>query len=133
MTQFPLLDSFMTEEATIQAKEATTTTSTENIVIEKPKTPIGKKPKEYAQKLAAICLGAGIANLLLYHIEVMYALYQCSSVLPDASIGTQTIITVLGSFISYCLYQFGLKNSRNKYRIDADGQPFVEPPTDCSE
>lgn len=95
-----------------------------------PQTPPSPRSKffEFNQKLALICLGTGILNLLLYHGEVFYALHQGSPILPDASIGTQTIITVLGSFISYCVYQFGLKNSRNKYKVDADGTPF----DDCS-
>jgi hypothetical protein len=32
--------------------------------------------------------------------------------------------------MSYLLYQMGLKNSRNKYGIDSEGQPFKRLPSD---
>lgn len=83
------------------------------------------KPKrEFSQILAAVVLATGILNLVAYHVEVLYAISRDSMTLPDASIGTQTIITILGGFLSYCLYQFGLKNSRNKYGIDEEGHPY---------
>ena len=76
-------------------------------------------------------MGTGILNLVAYHVEVLYAISQASMVLPDSAIGTQTVITIFGGFTSYCLYQFGLKNSRNKYGVDAEGQPFRTDPIDA--
>ena len=43
---------------------------------------------------------------------------------PDPELAVQSVITIVGAFLSYVLYQFGLKSSRNKYGIDPDGQPF---------
>ena len=60
----------------------------------------------------------GMANGIMYHVEVML------DKMPDPTLATQCVVTIVGSFLSYLLYQFGLKNSRNKYGIDADGQPF---------
>ena len=94
--------------------------------------PRQKKPskpkREFSKVLAIVVLGSGILNLIVYHLEVLYAISLGSMALPDASIGTQTIITIFGGFTSYCLYQFGLKNSRNKYGVDADGQPYKTKP-----
>ena len=83
------------------------------------------KPKrEFSKILTAIVLAVGILNLLAYHVAVFYAISRGSMILPDASLGTQTVITILGGLLSYCLYQFGLKNSRNKYGIDEEGHPY---------
>lgn len=43
---------------------------------------------------------------------------------PDAILAVTCVTTVLASLLSYCLYQFGLKNSRNKYGIGEDGEPY---------
>ena len=44
--------------------------------------------------------------------------------MPDATLAVTCASVVLSSLLSYCLYQLGLKNSRNKYGIDANGEPF---------
>ena len=46
------------------------------------------------------------------------------STMPDATLAVVNVSTVIASLVSYLLYQAGLKNSRNKYGIDSDGQPF---------
>lgn len=43
---------------------------------------------------------------------------------PDPALAVQSVITIIGAFISYILYSFGLKNSRNKYGVDENGQPW---------
>lgn len=50
----------------------------------------------------------------------------CGGQMPDAILAVTCVTTILGALLSYALYQFGLKNSRNKYRIDANGEPMVE-------
>ena len=50
--------------------------------------------------------------------------------MPDATLAVTSVTTVLGALMSYLLYQAGLKNSRNKYGIDSDGQPFKKLPSD---
>ena len=44
--------------------------------------------------------------------------------MPDATLAVTAMSVVVGALLSYLLYQMGLKNSRNKYGIDEDGQPF---------
>lgn len=48
---------------------------------------------------------------------------------PDATLAVTCVTTVLGSLLSYLLYNGAMKNSRNKYGIDSNGQPFQQ--TDC--
>lgn len=45
---------------------------------------------------------------------------------PDSAVPISAMVQIFGAILSYCLYQLGLKNSRNKYGIDADGQPYKE-------
>lgn len=45
---------------------------------------------------------------------------------PDALLAVTCVTTVLASLLSYCMYQFGLKNSRNKYGITETGEPFCQ-------
>ena len=61
---------------------------------------------------------------------------ELSSTMPDVTLAVVSVSTVIASLVSYLLYQAGLKNSRNKYGIDADGQPFktkIEDSTDNYE
>lgn len=44
--------------------------------------------------------------------------------MPDPTLAVTCVSTVIAALVSYLLYQAGLKNSRNKYGIDAEGQPF---------
>lgn len=57
-------------------------------------------------------------NLIQMSIEIN------SSVMPDAALPIAGISFIFAPMMSYLLYQGGLKNSRNKYGIDADGQPY---------
>lgn len=55
------------------------------------------------------------------------------STMPDSTLAVVSLSTVIASLVSYLLYQAGLKNSRNKYGIDADGQPFKRYDEDPNE
>nr|DAF97068.1 MAG TPA: hypothetical protein [Siphoviridae sp. ctg6c78] len=76
------------------------------------------KKKECSKVVMAIILIYGISNGILYNIEVFMGLD------PDPALAVQSVITIIGAFISYILYSFGLKNSRNKYGVDENGQPW---------
>lgn len=76
------------------------------------------KKKEYSKIILAVILVYGISNGILYNIEVFMGFE------PDPELAVQSVVTIVGAFLSYVLYQFGLKSSRNKYGIDPDGQPF---------
>lgn len=45
---------------------------------------------------------------------------------PESTLAVTAMSVVIGALLSYLLYQMGLKNSRNKYGIDENGQPFKE-------
>lgn len=92
----------------------------------------GKSKSEFAKKLAVAIFVIATANIAMYHVEVVLAIKTQTGIMPDATVVTQSIITIFGGFLSYCLYQFGLKNSRNKYKVDADGNPFEQPPPEES-
>lgn len=51
---------------------------------------------------------------------------EMGTMLPDSSLAVTCVTVVIASLLSYLLYQMGLKNSRNKYGIDENGQPFKE-------
>lgn len=77
-----------------------------------------KKKKEYSKIIMAVILIYGISNGVMYHIEVLKG-YQ-----PDPALAVQSIITIIGAFCSYVIYSWGCKNSRNKYSVDENGEPW---------
>ena len=77
-----------------------------------------KKKKEFSKVIMAIILIFGLANGVMYHFEILRG-FQ-----PDPALAVQSVVTIVGSFVSYVLYSFGLKNSRNKYGVDETGEPW---------
>ena len=77
-----------------------------------------KKKKEFSKVIMAIILIFGLANGAMYHVEILRG-FQ-----PDPALAVQSVVTIVGSFVSYVLYSFGLKNSRNKYGVDETGEPW---------
>ena len=77
-----------------------------------------KKKKEFSKVIMAIILIFGLANGVMYHVEILRG-FQ-----PDPALAVQGVVTIVGSFVSYVLYSFGLKNSRNKYGVDETGEPW---------
>ena len=49
---------------------------------------------------------------------------QLNTIMPDATLAVTAMSVVVGALLSYLLYQMGLKNSRNKYGVDENGQPY---------
>ena len=87
-----------------------------------------RKKKEWSRRFAGILAGGfGIlaiwATVRYYNLMELAILSQ-STVVPDAALPVAFVTVVIAALLSYLLYQMGLKNSRNKYGIDADGQPF---------
>lgn len=88
---------------------------------------------EWSKKFAgAIALGLGTYGIWcgIKYYELCELAIEYNSIMPDATLAVTSVSTVIASLMSYLLYQAGLKNSRNKYGIDADGQPFKRMPTD---
>ena len=46
---------------------------------------------------------------------------------PEATVTVTLVMTILGAYLTYAIYQFKLKDSRNKYKIDENGEPFEIP------
>lgn len=79
-----------------------------------------KKKFEWSKFACGLIVLYGIANGVLYHIEVFM------DKMPDPTLAVQSIVTIIGAYLSYLLYQFGLKNSRNKFGIDEEGNPYKQ-------
>ena len=97
------------------------------------------KKVEWSKKFcAAIALSFGIYGIWcgVEYYKLCKMAIESNSTMPDVTLAVVSVSTVIASLISYLLYQAGLKNSRNKYGIDADGQPFktkIEDSTDNYE
>lgn len=98
-----------------------------------------KKVKEFLRKTewskkfaGAIALSLGVYGIWcgMKYYELCELAIEYNSIMPDSTLAVTSVSTVIASLMSYLLYQMGLKNSRNKYGIDADGQPFRRLPTD---
>lgn len=87
----------------------------------------------FALAIAGLFAAYSIRAIERYYYLCELAISEESAVVPDASIATTCISMVIGALMSYLLYQAGLKNSRNKYGIDADGQPFKTKTEDPDE
>ena len=79
-----------------------------------------KKKHEWSKFWMALIVLYGIGCGVAYYV----AIFMDKPV--DPSLAIQAVITIIGSFISYLVYQFGLKNSRNKYGVDCDGVPYSQ-------
>lgn len=89
-----------------------------------------KKKIEYSKMACTIAFLAflfiGIWMVHRYYSLVQLAINGDSSVVPDAALPIAGISFILAPLISYLMYQAGLKNSRNKYGVSEDGQPYKE-------
>jgi len=79
-----------------------------------------KKKFEWSKFICGLIVLYGIANGVVYNIAVFM------DKMPDSSLAVQSVTTIIGGYMSYLLYQFGLKNSRNKFGIDGDGNPYSQ-------
>lgn len=88
---------------------------------------------EWSKKFAgAIALSLGSYGIWcgIKYYELCELAIEYNSIMPDATLAVTSVSTVIASLMSYLLYQMGLKNSRNKYGVDSEGQPFKRPPTE---
>lgn len=86
-----------------------------------------KKKTEWSKKLCglvAFFFGAFALWCGYEYYELAHEAIILNSVMPDATLAVTAMSVVVGALLSYLLYQMGLKNSRNRYGIDEDGQPF---------
>ena len=88
---------------------------------------------EWSKKFAgAIALSLGSYGIWcgIKYYELCELAIEYNSIMPDATLAVTSVSTVIASLMSYLLYQMGLKNSRNKYGVDSEGQPFKRLPTE---
>lgn len=86
------------------------------------------KKTEFSKK---ICILASFIFVTLgcwmvwkYYNLIEIAIQFGSNIQPDASLPIAGITSIIVPFISYLMYQFKLKNSRNKYGINEYGIPY---------
>ena len=79
-----------------------------------------KKKFEWSKVMCALIVLYGVANGVVYNVAVFM------DKMPDSALAVQSVTTIIGGYMSYLLYQFGLKNSRNKFGIDSDGNPYAK-------
>lgn len=80
--------------------------------------------KFLASAIALMFGVVGIWSMIRYYQLVELSITEQSTVAPDPGVAVACVTTVIGALMSYLLYQAGLKNSRNKYGVDPEGQPF---------
>lgn len=76
--------------------------------------------------ITALFGGFSLWSIYKYYQLAQMAIITGAVVLPDPTIAVTCITVVIGALLSYFLYQFGLKNSRNKYGVDAEGNPYKQ-------
>ena len=79
-----------------------------------------KKKFEWSKLWMALIVLYGIGNGVVYWLAVFM------DKMADPTLAVQSVVTIIGSFVSYLMYQFGLKNSRNKFGVDSDGNPYKQ-------
>lgn len=86
-----------------------------------------KKKIEWSKLFCSLIAGIfaiyGIWCGIEYYNLCRVAIENCSS-MPEPTLAVVNVSTVIASLLSYLLYQGGLKNSRNKYKVDSEGVPF---------
>ena len=87
---------------------------------------------EWSKKFAGIiALGLGVYGIWcgIKYYELCELAIEYNTIMPEATLAVTSVTTVIASLMSYLLYQMGLKNSRNKYGVDSEGQPFKRIPS----
>lgn len=77
-----------------------------------------KKKFEWSKLICGLIVLYGMANGIVYYVAVFM------DKMPDSALAVQSVTTIIGGYMSYLMYQFGLKNSRNKFGIDGEGNPY---------
>jgi len=74
---------------------------------------------EFSKKLAIFLIMFGVCGII-----ASYVLAFLEKKTVNDSVTIALITQIMVACISYLLYQYRLKNSRNVYGIDKDGVPF---------
>lgn len=91
---------------------------------QKKTTSYSKKKKEWSKFITAvvslICTSIAIWCIASYQQLIKLAILNNSSVIPDVTLPVTAITCLLGSILSYLIYQGSLKLSLNKHGLRAD-------------
>lgn len=88
-----------------------------------------KKKVETHKKLCGICLAVLLPLTVFSVVAYFYAelaAIRSGAEAPSAIIPLALIWADVGFYLSYCGYNGFLKNSRNKYGVDNNGQPYQQ-------
>ena len=92
--------------------------------IQNKTTSYNKKKKEWSKIITAavslICTGIAIWCIASYQQLIKLAILNNSAVIPDVTLPVTAITCLLGSILSYLIYQGSLKLSLNKNGLRAD-------------
>lgn len=90
-----------------------------------------KKKFEFSKIIILLAIlvlfSVGIWSIIKYYSLTKLAITTAASILPDAAIPIACISTILGTILSYCLYQGLLKNSLNKNKLTIDECGKISP------
>lgn len=81
--------------------------------------------KVFCSVVCALFFLLGVWMISRYYTLTKLAIEMNSVSTPDASLPIAGITFIFAPVLSYLMYQGGLKNSRNKYGIDSEGQPYM--------
>jgi hypothetical protein len=98
--------------------------------------PMNKKVEWSKLFCGLIAGGFGLYGIwcgMEYYRLVELAALNGSGAYPEPVLAVTCVTMIMGSLLSYLLYQLGLKNSRNKYGVDSNGQPFKIKQETCDE
>lgn len=77
-----------------------------------------KTKTEFSKFIVIVAVIIALVNIGMY----WWAIFKGFN--PDSAVPISAMVQIFGAILSYCLYQLGLKNSRNKYGIDENGHPY---------
>lgn len=81
--------------------------------------------KMFCLVMCIIFTAMGCWMISKYYELTKLAIETNSTTTPDAALPIAGISFIFAPVLSYLLYQAGLKNSRNKYGVDSEGQPYL--------
>jgi len=70
--------------------------------------------------LLVYAIWAGVEYYHLSYLAIQSTSEGVSPIIPNDTLAVTCVTAILGVFASYCLYQFGLKNSLNKNNLTVD-------------
>ena len=81
---------------------------------------------EFSKKLVLILIGFCLVCVIAdYTLKFIVVFHDADLENIGDSVTNNLILTILGSYMTYVSYQYGLKRDRNNHGLDADGKPYA--------